>query len=39
MYRDNTIIEIKNNLDEISSRIAEAKEWISGLEENGGNNF
>ena len=33
MYRDNTITEIKNTLDGINSRIADAEDWISELED------
>ena len=29
----NTINEIKNSLERINSRITEAEEWISGLED------
>ena len=33
MYSDNTITEIKNTLEGINSRISEAEEWISALED------
>ena len=33
MYSDNTITEIKNTLERINSRISEAEEWISELED------
>ena len=33
---NNTITEMKNTLEGIDSRITEAEEWISDLEQNGG---
>ena len=37
---NNTINEIKNSLEGIDSRITEAEEWISDLEDNNsGNNY
>ena len=31
--KNNTIIEIKNTLDRVNSRISEAEEWISELDD------
>ena len=37
---NNTVNEIKNSLEGINSRITEAEEWISDLEDkNSGNNY
>ena len=38
-HTNNTITEIKNTLEGINSRISEAEELISELEDNRGNNF
>ena len=39
LNNNNTITEIKNTLEGTNSRISEAEERISELEDNGGNNF
>ena len=36
---NSTVTEIKNTLEGINSRISEAEEWFSELEDNGGYNF
>ena len=36
---NNTINEIKSSLEGINSRITEAEEWISDLEDKSGNNY